>query len=310
LKPDESHALNTRAHIREASGETDGALDDFRRAAALDPSNRNSREGVERLTAKLALLQSAAPQATTTAASSNDHLLTPERRIALIIGNSAYRTVVPLTNPGRDAAALASTLRLVGFQTVHVLTDLSHDQFTEALRSFAQEASSADWAVVYFAGHGLEVGGTNYLIPVDAKLQTDRDVQYEAVPLELLLGSVDGARRLRLVILDACRDNPFVRRMTRTASSRSIGRGLAYIEPEGGTLVAYAAKSGAVAEDGEGANSPFVSALLKRLPTPGLEIGKLFRQVRDDVLTATGRKQEPFVYGSLPGEDIFFVTAK
>ncbi len=150
----------------------------------------------------------------------------------------------------------------------------------------------------------------NYLIPVDARLETDRDLQYEAVALEQVLGSVEAARKLRLVILDACRDNPFARQMRRTSASRSVGRGLARIEPDGGTLVAYAAKHGEVAFDGEGANSPFVTALVKRLPTPGMEINKLFRVVRDDVMTATERKQEPFVYGSLPGEDFFFVEGK
>jgi tetratricopeptide (TPR) repeat protein len=232
----------------------------------------------------------------------------PGRRIALVIGNSAYQGVPALANPRRDAAAVASALRSVGFQAVRLEGDLAREKLVDTLRGFAREAASADWAVVYFAGHGLEVGGTNYLVPVDARLESDRDVQYEAVALEQVVGAVEGARKLRLVILDACRDNPFVSRMKRTVASRSIGRGLARVEPEGGTLVAYAAKGGEIALDGAGSNSPFVGALLKHLPTPGLEIGKLFRQVRDDVLAATSRKQEPFVYGSLPGEDFFVAT--
>jgi uncharacterized caspase-like protein len=138
-------------------------------------------------------------------------------------------------------------------------------------------------------------------------LKDDRDVQDEAVPLDRLLSAIEGAKKLRLVVLDACRDNPFVAQMRRSVGTRSIGRGLARIEPEGGTLVAYAAKHGQVALDGDGANSPFVGALVKHLQTPGLEINKLFRLVRDDVMAVTGRKQEPFVYGSLPGEDFFFV---
>jgi len=178
------------------------------------------------------------------------------------------------------------------------------------LRAFARDAERADWAVVYFAGHGIEIGGVNYLIPVDARLETDRDAQFEAVALEQVLGAVEGAKKLRLVVLDACRDNPFAQRMKRTVASRSIGRGLARVEPEGGTLVAYAAKHGEIALDGEGTNSPFVTALLKHMPTPGVEINKLFRLVRDDVMTATGRRQEPFIYGSLPAEDFFFVAAK
>ena len=125
-----------------------------------------------------------------------------------------------------------------------------------------------------------------------------------------MLDAVSGAKRIGLVILDACRDNPFVKTMTRSmASTRSIGRGLAQIEPEGATLVAYAAKHGQVALDGTGRNSPFVSALVKNLETPGLEINLLFRKVRDDVLAATGRRQEPFVYSSLPGEAFYFKQA-
>jgi uncharacterized caspase-like protein len=176
---------------------------------------------------------------------------------------------------------------------------------------FAREAEGADWAVVYYAGHGIEMGGVNYLLPVDARLETDRDAQFEAVPLDQVMSAVDGAKKLRLVLLDACRDNPFARQMRRTTASRSVGRGLARIEPEGGTLVVYAAKHGEVALDGEGGgNSPFVAALVKNLPTPGVEINKLFRLVRDEVMAATGRRQEPFLYGSLPGEDFFFAAGK
>jgi uncharacterized caspase-like protein len=175
-----------------------------------------------------------------------------------------------------------------------------------ALREFEREAEKADWAVVYYAGHGIEVGGVNYLIPVDAALKVDKDVQDEAVPLDRVLSAIESAKRLRLVILDACRDNPFVTSMKRSIASRSIGRGLAQIEPDGGVLVAYAAKHGQVALDGDGANSPFVDALVKRLETPGLDISLLFRQVRDDVLAATRRQQEPYVYGSLPGEVLSF----
>jgi uncharacterized caspase-like protein len=180
----------------------------------------------------------------------------------------------------------------------------------DALRTFTREADKADWAVIYYAGHGIEVGGVNYLIPIDAKLEIDRDAQFEAVALTQVISSVEGAKKMRLIILDACRDNPFAQQMKRSIASRSVARGLASVEPDGGTLVAYAAKHGEVALDGDGANSPFVTALIKRLPTPGIEINKLFRLVRDDVMAATGRKQEPFVYGSLPGEDFFFAATK
>jgi uncharacterized caspase-like protein len=230
-----------------------------------------------------------------------------EARVALVIGNAEYRNVSKLPNPPRDADAIAASLRRVGFATVQVSSDLTRNGMIAALRAFEREAEKADWAVVYYAGHGIEVGGVNYLIPVDAALKVDKDVQDEAVPLDRVLSAIESAKRLRLVILDACRDNPFVTSMKRSIASRSIGRGLAQIEPDGGVLVAYAAKHGQVALDGDGANSPFVGALVRHLQTPGLEINKLFRLVRDDVMAATGRKQEPFVYGSLPGEDFFFV---
>jgi uncharacterized caspase-like protein len=144
---------------------------------------------------------------------------------------------------------------------------------------------------------------------VDARLKSDRDVQFEAVHLDQVLGSISGARKLRLVILDACRDNPFAQQMSRSVASRSIGRGLGRIEPDGGTLVAYAAKHGQTALDGQGRNSPFVSALVKHIGTPGVEIRRLFGLVRDDVLSSTARQQEPFIYGSLGGEEFFFKAA-
>jgi uncharacterized caspase-like protein len=185
--------------------------------------------------------------------------------------------------------------------------DLPRDNMIDELKAFAAAADKADWAVVYFAGHGLEVGGINYLVPVDAKLASDRNVTFETVLLEQVLQTVDGARKLGLVILDACRDNPFVKTMTRSlGGTRSVGNGLANIEPDGAVLVAYAAKHGQTALDGASGNSPFVSALVRNLDTPGLEINLLFRKVRDDVLTATGKRQEPFTYGSLPSEPFYF----
>jgi carboxyl-terminal processing protease len=231
-----------------------------------------------------------------------------EKRVALVIGNAAYQSVSALPNPRADAAAIAAALRQVGFQSVTVINDASRKAMIDALSAFGREADNADWAVIYYAGHGIEIGGTNYLIPVNARLASDRDVSAEAVSLNQIMGYVEGARKLRMVLLDACRENPFIAKMARRDASRSVGRGLARVEPEGGTIVAYAAKDGQIAADGSGTNSPFVAALVKHLPTPGVEINKLFRLVRDDVLTATGRKQEPFVYGALPGEDFFFVA--
>jgi uncharacterized caspase-like protein len=231
------------------------------------------------------------------------------RRIALVIGNSAYTAVPALPNPQRDSATVAETLKAIGFQKVTLENNLTREGLFNALRTFAAEAEQADWAIVYYAGHGIEMGGTNYLIPVDAKLATDRDVEFEAIPLEKIMSAVDGAKKLRLVLLDACRDNPFANQMRRSIASRSIGRGLAEVEPDAGTLVVYAAKHGETALDGTGgANSPFVTALINRLKTPNLEVRRLFDLVRDDVLVATNRRQQPFSYGSVSGaEDFYFV---
>jgi tetratricopeptide (TPR) repeat protein len=231
------------------------------------------------------------------------------RRVALVIGNSAYTGVAALPNPRRDAEAMAETLRKIGFQKVSLETNLGHEKLVKVLRSFAREADSADWAVVYYAGHGIEMNGTNYLVPIDAKLENDRDLEFEAVSLDLLMTTVEPAKKLRLVLLDACRDNPFARTMHRSVAQRSIGRGLASIEPDPGTIVVFAAKHGQIAYDGE-KHSPFASALMKQITRPGIELRKLFDIVRDDVMEATHRKQQPFTYGSLPGHEDFIFAGK
>jgi tetratricopeptide (TPR) repeat protein len=245
------------------------------------------------------------------------------RRVALVIGNSAYKNVPALPNPQKDAEAIAASLRNIGFDSVMVSYDATREKLVEGLRAFAEEADKAEWAVVYYAGHGIEVGGQNYLIPTDAKLATDRDVQFEAIPLGQILGVLHGAKKLKLILLDACRVNPFSRQMRMTevvasdrggienAGTRSIGRGLGRVDISSGpTLVVFAAKDGQTALDGDGANSPFAIAMVQRIATPGVEINKLFRLVRDDVMEATAGRQEPYTYGSLPGKEDFFFVAK
>jgi uncharacterized caspase-like protein len=233
-----------------------------------------------------------------------------EKRVALVIGNSAYQNVVQLANPINDAAVIAATLKNAGFDVVDSRHDLPAAETRRALRDFADRARDADIAVVYYAGHGIEVDGANYLIPVDAKLERDTDVYDEALSLDRILIAIEPAKKLRLVILDACRDNPFAKTMKRTVSSRSIGQGLAKVEPTSpNVLIAYSAKAGSTAEDGDGKNSPFTSALSKYLTTPGLDVRRAFGFVRDDVLMTTGNRQEPFVYGSLGGEDVPLVPA-
>jgi uncharacterized caspase-like protein len=172
--------------------------------------------------------------------------------VALIIGNSAYQNVPPLSNPINDGAMMAATLKDAGFDVVDSRHDLSEIETRRALRDFSDAAYDADIAVVYYAGHGMEVEGANYLIPVDAKLERDTDVFDEALSLERILVAAEPAKQLRLVILDACRDNPFAKLMKRTVASRAIGRGLAKIEPTSpNTLIAYSAKAGSTAADGD-----------------------------------------------------------
>lgn len=233
------------------------------------------------------------------------------RRVALVIGNGNYAHTPKLANPSRDAQAVAASLRGIGFQSVTMVADQSREGLITALRAFAREAEKADWVMVYYAGHGIEIGGVNYLIPVDARLESDRDAALEAVSLEQILSAVDGAKKIKLVVLDACRDNPFAAQMRRSIGTRSVSRGLGRVEPEGATLVVYAAKHGQTALDGDGSNSPFAAALVKRMATPNVEINKIFRLIRDDVMDATAGRQEPFTYGSLPGrEDFYFVGAR
>ncbi len=233
-----------------------------------------------------------------------------EKRVALVIGNSAYRHVAKLPNPTNDAAAISLLLRRAGFDVVETRSDLGANEMRRAVRDFSDTARDADMAVVYYAGHGIEIGGANYLIPVDAALQRDIDVEDETVSLDRVLALLEPARRLRLVILDACRDNPFLGTMKRTMASRSVGRGLARVEPVGSdTLVAFAAKAGSTAADGNSVHSPFTAALLQHIATPGLDLRIAFGRVRDEVLKNTGNRQEPFVYGSLGGGNVALVSA-
>jgi hypothetical protein len=233
------------------------------------------------------------------------------KRVALVLGNSAYQNVAKLPNPVNDSAAIAATLTAAGFDVVDSRRDLPAAETRRALRDFADRARDADIAVVYYAGHGIEVDGTNYLIPVDARLERDTDVYDEAFSLDRVLLAIEPAKQLRLVILDACRDNPFARIMKRTVASRAIGQGLAKVEPASpNTLIAYAAKAGSTASDGDSRNSPFTSALVKHITTPGLDVRKALGFVRDDVLKNTSNRQEPYVYGSLGGDDVALVPAK
>jgi len=314
LDPKYARAYNIRGLTYYRKGDYDRAIADHLQAVKLDP------------TLAIALQNRLKDQISQAAPVSEQVQVNPpivqqyrpgsssliERRVALVIGNSEYRSVTFLPNPRRDAKAVAEALRQVGFQTVELAMDLDRDTMVKTLRSFRDQADKADWALIYFAGHGIEINRVNYLIPIDAKLADDRDVKAETVSYEELLSAIGGAKALRLIILDACRVNPFRDTMSRTIASRgSTERGLARPpESEPGTLVVYSAKDGeAAVDDVDGVNSPFARAFVAELKVPGREVRRLFDYVRDDVLEATNKRQQPFTYGSLPGRrDFFFLT--
>ncbi len=230
-----------------------------------------------------------------------------DTRVALVIGNGEYSDEARLSNPVNDARDVASALQRIGFDKVLTGYNLGRTEMEGQVRAFAAQARDADVAVLFFAGHGMEVAGESHLLPVDATLQDDLDLDYETVPLSKMLRASGGARRLRLVILDACRDYPPARRMRSAGNTRSTKRGLARVEPDQGTMVAYAARDGTTAADGSGRNSPYTKALLTHLEDPGVDVGLMLRRVRDSVIEATDGRQEPFVYGSLPGPELSLV---
>ena len=227
------------------------------------------------------------------------------KRVALVIGNSTYRNVPTLPNPANDGADIAAALTRLGF-AVTLVTNASFDQMRRGLIAFGRDAAGADMAAVFFAGHGMEISGENWLIPVDAELKKDTDAANEAVSLRSVILQVPNTTSLGLVVLDACRNNPFVAKMSRSLALRAvIGGGLGRIEPVGNVLVAYAARDGTTALDGDGRNSPFTAALLHNIETPGVEVTFMLRNVRDDVMEVTRNEQQPFVYGSLSRKAIY-----
>ena len=313
MSPKDPDGYVARGNIYSDKKDYAGAIADYDRALAIDPKNALAASNRTNAVNRQQALATAPPEPTPQPQVQTPSIASVGRRVALVIGNSDYKNVPVLTNPQRDATLVANTLKRVGFETVTLQTNLGREALTNALRDFAQAAENADWAMIYYAGHGMEVGGTNYLLPIDARVVSDRDISFEAVSLDQVRNVVGRAKRLRLIILDACRDNPFANQMKRTLSvaSRSVSRGLASVEPEAGTLIVYAAKDGETAADGTGNNSPFATAFVKNMQQPGLEVRRLFDYVRDDVMDATAQKQQPFSYGSLSGrQDFYFVAAK
>ncbi|MGH6631959.1 MAG: caspase family protein, partial [Sphingopyxis sp.] len=225
------------------------------------------------------------------------------RKVALIIGNGDYANTSRLVNPANDIKIVAASAKQAGFDDVTIAADLAVNDFQKAMRDFRAKADGAEVAMVYYAGHGIEAQGKNWLIPTDAQLKSDLDLPYEAINLDRLMESVSGAQ-IRMVVLDSCRNNPFGRSWR--SATRAVVNGLAGIEADD-VLVIFAAAPGQTAADGTSGNSPFATSLAKRLPQPDMPVQLLGGLIRDDVLQATGGAQRPFVSASITGTPVYLV---
>ena len=304
LKADEIRALWGRGQIYESQGLRSLAQTDYKKAIELKASDPEDKEAQNKARARLIVLEVPAAQAQ--AATEPRKTQAPDRRVALVIGNSAYNSVAPLPNPRNDADAVTGELTRLGFEVIEK-RDLGVAAMRKALGEFEDKTAGAEWALVYYSGHGMELDGHNWLIPVDAELLRSTDVPDEAIALDRVLARLNAAGKLRIVILDACRNNPFISRMVMNlVSTRAVTRGLAPVEPTHGEVVFYAARDGNVALDGKGTNSPFAEALVKHMDEEGIELGRFFREVTSSVLASTSNQQEPFVYGRLPAERYYF----
>ncbi|MBG6166652.1 caspase family protein [Roseibium album] len=225
-----------------------------------------------------------------------------ERRVALVIGNSQYDNVAPLTNPQNDASGMTKKLEQLGFEvTTGVNLDLR--EMRRTIHKFVRTLEGADLALFFYAGHGMQVNGNNYLLPTDTQLASYLDLEFETVPTNLILNAMERSTKVNIIFLDACRNNPLAENLARSLGTRSsaVSRGLAKIGSGVGTLISFATQPGNVALDGSNQNSPFTAALLKHLGTPGMEITKELVLVRRDVLKATNGKQVPWDNSSLTG---------
>jgi hypothetical protein len=229
-----------------------------------------------------------------------------DKRVALVIGNSAYKNTPLLKNPANDATDIAGALKRLNFEVINGL-DLDYSGMRAVARQFNDKLVDADVALLFYAGHGLQVAGKNYLIPVDAQIESQADLDFGTIDLDLILHSMEAGARTNIIFLDACRDNPLAANLARRMGTRSaaISRGLAQVESGVGTLIAFSTQPGNVALDGEGRNSPFTAALLKTIERPGLPISEVMIEVRNEVLRSTDRRQVPWDNSSLTGQFYF-----
>ncbi|MGH6825735.1 caspase family protein [Methyloceanibacter sp.] len=229
-----------------------------------------------------------------------------DKRVALVVGNSAYQSVAPLVNAANDATDMAAALKSLGFEVIEG-HDLNQTEMVASIRRFSEALLGADTGLFFYAGHGLQVGGTNYLVPIDAKLTRENDLPFEAVTLDLVLAQLEREAPTAIVFLDACRDNPMAQTLARSMGTRSlsIGRGLARIDSGVGTFIAFSTQPGNVALDGQGRNSPFTSALLKHVGESGKDLSAIMIAVRNEVYAETDGKQVPWDSSSLRSQFFF-----
>ena len=308
LWPQFFFAYRNRGVSYERKGDLARSLADFRVALSFDPdkkfvAGREAAEGIQRIEQKLAATAAPTPQI-------SPPLVSPlptmgGRRAALVIGNGDYRFAPQLSNPVNDATDIAKTLRKLRFDVVEG-KNLDRRGMDEAIREFGRKLDGADLALFFYAGHGLQVNGKNYLVPIDARLERPGDLALDAVDIGNVLAQTEAEKRVNLVFLDACRDNPLARSLARSLGARSsaVGQGLASIQSAIGTMIAYATQPDNVALDGAGRNSPFTTALLKHITTPGIDITTVMRRVRTEVIAATHEKQVPWDHSSLTGDAI------
>ena len=230
----------------------------------------------------------------------------PLKRVALVIGNASYTFASPLKNPGNDAADIAAEFKRLGFRVLEG-RDLDKASMDRLVRDFAEALVGADVGVFFYAGHGLQVAGQNYLVPVDAKLKSSAGLDFETVRLDLVQQQMERETKTNVLFLDACRDNPLARNLARSLGTRSasVGRGLATIESGVGTLVSFATQPGNVALDGEERNSPFTAALLRHMSAPSRDLNGVLISVRNDVRQATAGRQVPWENSALTGQFFF-----
>ncbi len=232
-----------------------------------------------------------------------------DRRVALVIGNGGYQHASPLKNPTNDATDLGVALKKLGFE-VSVGLDLDRARMHETLQGFARQINGAELALFFYAGHALQVSGTNYLLPADARLQTEGDIEFETISLNVVLRHMERQALNSLILLDACRNNPFAERLRSSSRSITVGQGLADAAGKGiDILIGFSTNPGAVADDGQGRNSPYAAALLRHIERPGEEVISTLRRVRNDVYAATAGRQAPWDHTSLR-HAVFFIPPR